>query len=174
MNQDRKKIIINEILYWRKNKLLPEAYCNFLLSLYTEGEGIESTKENQKTPFVLIIVIGSLLPVLLLVTYFTEISTNLQMVLNFIFLIICILGLITQRTNSLFVHIGSIILALFILLLTANVSELIFKGQALYLIGMIFLNCIGWIFVGVILKMRYFLIAGILVSIISVVTLLNI
>ncbi len=177
MNQDRKKIIINEILYWRKNKLLPEAYCNFLLSLYTEGEGIDSTKETistQKTPFVWIIVIGSLLPVLLLVTYFTEISTNLQMVLNFIFLIICILGLITQRTNSLFVHIGSIILALFILLLTANFSELIFKGQALYLIGMIFFNCIGWIFVGVFLKMRYFLIAGILVSIISVVTLLNI
>ncbi|MFD1781265.1 hypothetical protein ACFSFW_21640 [Fredinandcohnia salidurans] len=177
MNQDRKKIIINEILYWRKNKLLPEAYCNFLLSLYTEGEGIESTKETtltKKTPFVSIIGIGLLLPVLLLVTYFTEISTILQMVLNFIFLIICILGLITQRTNPLFVHFGSIIFALFTLLLTTSLSELLFKGQALYLIGMILLNCIGWILVGVFLKKKYFLIAGVLVSIISVVTLLKI
>jgi len=177
MNQDRKKIIINEILYWRENKLLPEAYCNFLLSLYTEGEGIQSTQEStptSKKTFVSIIGIGLLLPVLFLVTYFTEISPILQMVLNFIFLIICILGLFAQSKNTLFVHVTSIILALFTLLLTVNLSELFYQGQVLYLIIIILLNCIGWMLVGLFSKKKYFLITGILGGIISVAILLNI
>lgn len=38
MQDQRKKIIVNEIEHWRKNHLLPEHYCIFLLNLYTEGE----------------------------------------------------------------------------------------------------------------------------------------
>ncbi|GAA4706323.1 hypothetical protein [Brevibacillus fulvus] len=38
MNDQRKKIIIAEIETWRKNNLIPEHYCIFLLNLYTEGE----------------------------------------------------------------------------------------------------------------------------------------
>ncbi|MEH7224531.1 hypothetical protein V7112_12050 [Bacillus sp. JJ1566] len=168
MNQDRKKIIINEILYWRENKLLPEAYCNFLLSLYTEGEGVEPTKSTaptKKKSMISILGIGLLLPVLFLVTYFTEISPILQMVINFIFIIVCILGLIKNNNNPLFVHIGSIILALFILLLSVNGSDFLFKGHGLYLSGMIFLNCVCWIIVGIFSKKKYFLIAGIIGSI---------
>ncbi|MCM3710868.1 hypothetical protein [Sporosarcina luteola] len=38
MNVQRKKIIIAEINYWKQNKLLPEHYCDFLLTLYTQGD----------------------------------------------------------------------------------------------------------------------------------------
>ncbi|MGE5702036.1 MAG: hypothetical protein ACM32O_05870 [Clostridia bacterium] len=38
MDDQRKKIIVKEIEQWRKNHLLPEHYCIFLLNLYTEGE----------------------------------------------------------------------------------------------------------------------------------------
>ncbi|MET3290090.1 UNVERIFIED_CONTAM: hypothetical protein ABID98_002660 [Brevibacillus sp. OAP136] len=38
MEDQRKKIIVKEIEHWRKNHLLPEHYCIFLLNLYTEGE----------------------------------------------------------------------------------------------------------------------------------------
>lgn len=177
MNQDRKKIILNEILYWRENKLLPEAYCNFLISLYTEGEGVEPTNQatpSKKNPYISILGIGLLLPVLFLVTYFTEISPILQMVINFIFLIICILGVFASRKNPLVVHIGSIILALFSLLLSVNISEFLFKGQGIYLFGIILLNCICWVFVGIFSKKKYFLIAGILGSITSSIILFNI
>ncbi|MEH7236052.1 hypothetical protein [Bacillus sp. JJ1562] len=177
MNQDRKKIIINEILYWRENKLLPEAYCNFLLSLYTEGEGVEATKKTappKKKTIISILGIGLLLPVLFLVTYFTEISPILQMVINFIFIIICTLGLTFNRKNAFFVHIGSIILALFILLLSVNGSDLLFKGHGYYLFGIILLNCVCWGIVGIFSKKKYFLIAGILGSISSVAILFTI
>ncbi len=38
MQDQRRKIIIAEIETWRKNHLLPEHYCIFLLNLYTEGD----------------------------------------------------------------------------------------------------------------------------------------
>ncbi|PKC51915.1 hypothetical protein RhiirA1_482678 [Rhizophagus irregularis] len=38
MPNTRKQIILNEILFWKQNKLLPEHYCDFLMTLYTEGE----------------------------------------------------------------------------------------------------------------------------------------
>ncbi|THE15437.1 hypothetical protein E1I69_00870 [Bacillus timonensis] len=176
MNQDRKNIVINEILYWRKNKLLPEAYCNFLLSLYTEGEGVESkptSSHSKKNTLSWIFGIGLLLPVMFLVTYFTEISPTLQMLINFIFIIICTLGLILNRNNPFFVHFASIILALFILLLTVNGSDLIFKGHGYYLFGIILLNCVCWIIVGILSKKKYFLIAGILGSITSGILIFN-
>ena len=41
MNESRKQIIINEIIYWKKNRMLPEHYCDFLLALYTKGNGLQ-------------------------------------------------------------------------------------------------------------------------------------
>lgn len=41
MDNPKKQIIINEILFWKQNKLLPEHYCDFLMTLYTEGEDIQ-------------------------------------------------------------------------------------------------------------------------------------
>ncbi|MDF2726368.1 MAG: hypothetical protein K0Q59_6046 [Paenibacillus sp.] len=34
MEPDKRKVIINEIEQWRRSKLLPEHYCDFLLNLY--------------------------------------------------------------------------------------------------------------------------------------------
>ncbi|MFY0546078.1 hypothetical protein [Brevibacillus sp. H7] len=38
MDDQRRRIIVAEIENWRKNHLLPEHYCIFLLNLYTEGD----------------------------------------------------------------------------------------------------------------------------------------
>lgn len=46
MEDQRKKIIVNEIEHWRKNHLLPEHYCVFLLNLYTEGERATQASES--------------------------------------------------------------------------------------------------------------------------------
>lgn len=43
MDLQKRKIIVSEIEYWRKNQLLPEHYCIFLLNLYTEGTHQESS-----------------------------------------------------------------------------------------------------------------------------------
>lgn len=38
MNLEKRDIIIKEIQYWRKHRLLPEQYCDFLTNLYDDEE----------------------------------------------------------------------------------------------------------------------------------------
>ena len=75
MSLQRKQIIMNEIAFWKKNKLLPEHYCDFLLTLYAQGEnqGEEQTEnasmavlaKKQKYKVILYIVVGFLTALLL-------------------------------------------------------------------------------------------------------------
>ena len=52
----RKQIIINEIIYWKKNRMLPEHYCDFLLALYTKGNGLQDQSKNRFKKKYLIII----------------------------------------------------------------------------------------------------------------------
>lgn len=42
---DKKKIIIHEIEHWRRSKLLPEHYCDFLLNIYDLEHGQEKPEQ---------------------------------------------------------------------------------------------------------------------------------
>ena len=37
MDPTRKKVILNEINFWKQNNMLPEHYCDYLIALYSEG-----------------------------------------------------------------------------------------------------------------------------------------
>lgn len=86
MNEKR-KIILKEIEYWRKNKVLPEQYCDFLTALYTEGSEnyLRPTSGGLKKHFpkilfavAVLLAIGS---VILLGYYFNDFPLQLQMAL---------------------------------------------------------------------------------------------
>jgi len=49
MNQDRRQIIVKEIDHWRRSKLLPDQYCDFLLNLYADQDAIHTNKEQHHT-----------------------------------------------------------------------------------------------------------------------------
>jgi len=47
MNQERRQIIVKEIDHWRRSKLLPDQYCDFLLNLYADQQTLESARERE-------------------------------------------------------------------------------------------------------------------------------
>ena len=49
MNPQRKRMIISEIKYWKQNKLLPEHYCDFLITLYAQGEDENRNKNCRRS-----------------------------------------------------------------------------------------------------------------------------
>lgn len=57
VDKKRREIIVNEIEYWEKNRLLPEHYCQYLLTLYTEGAGKDKFKKTIKPPKPLVLAI---------------------------------------------------------------------------------------------------------------------
>ncbi|WP_028610388.1 hypothetical protein [Paenibacillus harenae] len=49
MNPDRRQIIVKEIEHWRRSKLLPDQYCDFLLNLYADQDTPRRTEEQHGT-----------------------------------------------------------------------------------------------------------------------------
>ncbi|MGX1983116.1 hypothetical protein EDD69_108105 [Thermolongibacillus altinsuensis] len=167
MEQKRKEIIINEIKYWKQTRLLPEQYCDYLLALYTEGNEHEYTKKEKRNKnfmrllrLSLLVTICLLVPITLLVIYFTELSFVLQMLLLSLFVIICLSAVLFFAKQRAFIHIPLMIGALILLLLSVRICEWYFPGETMVLRLAITLNCLLWLFVGWRLKFLYFSISG--------------
>lgn len=166
---DRKKIIVDEIKYWKKSRLLPEQYCNFLLSLYTEGEEtgngqVEKQKMSSKSNFfpVLITLIGlTLFGLTFLVIYFTDFSPFLQTSFVF-FLAVIIFGLAIQvkRFDKRFVHLFILLGALTIFFGTVHFTTFLFPNNSIALLGTVIFTCFIWLLVGKKYNLKYFLISG--------------
>lgn len=67
LRQDRKQTIVQEIELWRKNRLLPEQYCQFLLNLYQDTQQVSASRSwidrwtaNPKQFFLYALTLGSL------------------------------------------------------------------------------------------------------------------
>ncbi|MFD1904811.1 hypothetical protein ACFSQ7_13340 [Paenibacillus rhizoplanae] len=43
MNLEKRDTILREIQYWRRSKLLPEQYCDFLTNLYDDQAEVEDS-----------------------------------------------------------------------------------------------------------------------------------
>ncbi|MEH6940009.1 hypothetical protein V7056_19515, partial [Bacillus sp. JJ664] len=83
MDQQRKQIIIKEIKFWKENRMLPEQYCDYLLSIYTEGELRDNS---QVFGYHKLWALLGVLPILMIpfvtyILYFTELSLNLQILI---------------------------------------------------------------------------------------------
>ena len=166
MNDHRKKIILNEIHYWKQNRMLPDTYCDYLLALYSEGEESLQMKNHDLTPkrsyllpalFLIFIFVSALI-----VNYFTEINPLMQMSL-YIFLISLILGIIYYRKVSDLTLLFSLVgLALVVLLLTVRVWEVFFPNKDLILYLILLMNSTGWFVIGQKINAQYFKVSSVL------------
>ncbi|WP_277587195.1 hypothetical protein [Psychrobacillus antarcticus] len=173
MSLQRKQIIMNEIAFWKKNKLLPEHYCDFLLALYAQGEnqGNELAEnaskavlaKTQKNKLLLYTIVG-LLTALLLASLFvvtTAIFIPIILVaiaiLSFLYIAIKLV-----KNKSIMAPLLFVFSALLLLGLSFKVWDVYFVDHPLLLIGLIFGNCLLWLFSGLLMKLVYFSISGIL------------
>ncbi|QOR65562.1 hypothetical protein IM538_17370 [Cytobacillus suaedae] len=163
MDQHRKALIVKEIKLWKQSKLLPEHYCDFLLTLYTEGE-VEIKKSKASTNFkdiVIALLLISLLPATLLVIYFTEMYFVLQIPIFIIFIIICLISAFFLKNNFL-KQLSYIIFALLFLITTIEIGGYFFKENVVVLSSIIIFNCLLWLLAGLKMKQKYFIIAGVI------------
>ncbi|MRG86619.1 hypothetical protein [Salinibacillus xinjiangensis] len=100
MQQDRKHVILNELQYWKKNRMLPDVYCDYLIALYSEGQGIDHKKKKARPKrfskllmIVDLIFLLLLIPFSFLIIHFTEINLGLQIGLLILLLTIGIIHL---------------------------------------------------------------------------------
>ncbi|MEH7124561.1 hypothetical protein V7149_05055 [Bacillus sp. JJ1503] len=173
MNETRKKIIVNEIINWRKNRMLPEHYCDFLLALYTEGNEPENKKEpaaikkiHWKNHYLFLMLI----PLALFLIHFTELSITLQMAFSILFVLAGIIFTFYFFRKGILLQIPLIASALILLLSTVEFISRLFPDRLMVLYIVIFMNCFLWLLTGWKLKLPAFIISGVLGIILIVIS----
>jgi hypothetical protein len=170
MNQQRKRIIISEIKYWKQHKLLPAHFCDFLITLYTQGEDEEDINAKSEdailvkrkknlnwTNIWLVLLTAAIGGSMFSLNQYPGITIALAAMLTF--------GLLFVTLRKKRIHsVGSILYILISFMFLAMSLKLwlvFFEGQSMLLIGLLMLNCVLWIFAGRRLQLLFFTISGV-------------
>lgn len=151
---DRTITIIKEIKYWKEHQLLPVRYCDYLLALYTNGQGLdddndESKSRNLWSPIFIIhlILLVSMIPFSFLVVYITEFHSLLQLSIIIVFLFYSIgVYLYFRKYSHEFTLIALTVLLVLLLLLSVLISGL-FTANSMIHTSVIFINFLLWLFI---------------------------
>ncbi|AZB43656.1 hypothetical protein CEF21_15815 [Bacillus sp. FJAT-42376] len=157
-NSERKQIIIDEINHWKSSRLLPETYCDFLLALYTGGNG-NIGKQKKKFGYLIPCFILLVLPASLFI-YFTEMNHSLQIALLSLFTIFLLPVLKKSRKQGAFHYYLGVLFLLLMLMSLLGADFLPFPKAAAYA-GVIMLHSAVWVVSSFRFKIRSFLAAGI-------------
>lgn len=169
MDSEKRKLIVREIEHWRRSKLLPEHYCDFLLNLYMD-DTIEREKKvaglsvqaiQSSRWYVWLLIFGSVAVLSYLVLHFTSFPIPLQIALLGVVVIGCYsVGLAAKRRTPIvaygLVGLGSAaLLGLGVVLLKLNGSD----DPRLLVLYVAFCSLI-WIVIGVGARMGLFQFCG--------------
>ncbi|WP_226680121.1 hypothetical protein [Sutcliffiella horikoshii] len=174
MNKQRKETIVQEIEYWKRNRLLPDQYCDYLMALYTEGEGIKQTAKKRRKVFSLLFacLISLLVPITFLVIYFTEMPVHLQMLLVTFFVLLSIIGYFIFRKEESFIHIPVFVTALLILVFSIKSLEVL-SVQLPLTFTVITFQTVLWFIIGYIKKWYYLNISAIITLVLFVINIIS-
>ncbi|MGE7112017.1 hypothetical protein [Lysinibacillus sp. NPDC047702] len=173
MTNPRKKIILNEILFWKQNKLLPEHYCDFLAALYAEGANVEeldpvhhkqAVLPSEKRKMYLLIVGISIAIIALLSIYFTITSLTLilTVIVGIVALILFIMAFRMVQKNNLLTPIFHLLAAVLLFSMSIRIYTTYFNGNNIALFCLIAANCGVWLWSGIKMKLLYYTVSGVL------------
>lgn len=165
---ERKKIIVDEIKYWKKSHLLPEQYCNFLITLYTGGMETGDVKSKQKKvnanqlALLIFTTIGlAIFGLTFLVIYFTDFSILMQMTsVLFLSAVMFALGKRVKKYDARFVHLYILMTALMLFLATIHFVGFIFPDKPGAIMWAVIFTCMAWLVIGKKYNLKYFLFSG--------------
>ncbi len=173
MTNPRKKIILNEILFWKQNKLLPEHYCDFLAALYAEGLDVEELEPvhhkqailpSEKKRLLLVITSICIATITLLSIYFT--ITSLMIILTVVVgiaaVILFLTAFRTARKNDLLAPVFHLLGAVLLFSMSIRIYTTYFNGSNSALYCLIAANCGVWLWSGLKMKLLYFTVSGVL------------
>ncbi|WP_058307423.1 hypothetical protein [Gracilibacillus massiliensis] len=168
MDEDRKKIIIQEINYWKDHHLLPNQYCDFLLALYTEGEGAnDEKKDNKQTAYYLLFYFFDTLLILFPVLLFQLTNNIIVQVIGIVITLAIALMMTTVFKRYKDLQESFAVMIFFVVFLFSSmmlINEYI--GYSWITYSWILINSLSWILFGKIKKQFFLQIAGVFVLII--------
>lgn len=171
MSNQKKQIIMNEITFWKQNKLLPEHYCDFLMTLYSEGNqneeisgkaknAIHAVSKRKTMNFSMLFPITA---IVILILLFTVQFEWVVIAVAALFAVSCLIGAIYfSKRNSILAVMLQLATALAALGVTLKVITTYFSGNNEMLFILLIVNCVFWLISGIMMRIIYFTISGVL------------
>lgn len=172
MSNQKKKIILNEIAFWKKSKMLPEKYCDYLTMIYTEGnvdheqlhgnanEAIKAKERNSFKKSMLLIIFIALLSATALFVIPSVLITSI--IVGVIALSFMISSFIYTKSRAALAVVLQVSAAIILLALTVRVVTTYFENNNIALYVGLCTNCLFWLLSGLKMKLSYFTFSGIL------------
>lgn len=145
------RTIAKEIKYWKKNKLLPEVYCDYLLALYTKGEGITLGEYETPDKRLKLIRLAKmalqllLLPFSFIVIYFTQYDDEMQMIILFLFIVFAFWQYkFFKKEQTIYYHLSMAVFLLLLLIVTIHIADLYIEKELVTYI-LLMMHFLGWL-----------------------------
>lgn len=170
MNEKRREIIIAEIKYWKTSKLLPEKYCDYLLTLYTGGDEdvVETITEKDSihakekssawNKILLWATVGGI--VLLTMLFLPQFAGATLFASSLLTLILFLLAWRKPKSSYDLRSMYYILAALMLLFTTLHAWSSFMSHSIGILVAILIVNCIVWLWIGRKQRLLYFTIAG--------------
>lgn len=161
MAEERIRIILKEIHHWKQNRLLPEVYCDFLIALYTNGEGIEGdVKTKEKTPVSIYIYLLFLVSSLLFsfcVIYIITFPTFMTLCSLFLFWFVSILSfvMIWKKHKYTGYYALSLMMLLLLTLLNSVYVGTTLSDSPFIINSVIIINFVAWFVISVLIRFKW-------------------
>ncbi|WP_125444150.1 hypothetical protein [Bacillus thermotolerans] len=144
--------------------MLPDHYCDYLLTLYTEGEEMpkDSVESMPPWPFVLMSQILAVCSIVisLFVLYFTELSFPLQMMILTIFVVCVLAAIIYFSKKEFFSPLLLVSAAVLLLIFTVEIQQFFLESDRYTLYALLFLHFLLWWGIGRKLRQLYLTISA--------------
>lgn len=169
MNEQRKQIIISEIKHWKQSQLLPSHYCDFLITLYAQGDEeaedvkvsksvlIQEKKSMSRKIIALLLLVVMSSASLFVFVAFPAVTFGLSAAILVFLLFFAMRKAVTKSALLPFTYICS---AFLLLAMSFKIWLTYFEAYPMLLMALLILNCSLWLFVGRLLRQLYFTISG--------------
>lgn len=165
MQEEKKETILNEIDFWKKNKLLPEHYCDFLTTLYTGGGEAEETSRTKTRPnikswllyvFCAFLALSIIVAMYALSAKYIAIPVGMSVLAIAVILYVTFKGTSTKLMKTLTYAVG----ALLIFALSVRLVSMFAPDNTLIMYSVLIANCLLWLISGTKMRLIYFTISG--------------
>ena|GEM_PF-308881 len=173
----KRKIIIQEIISWKKNKMLPEHYCDFLLSMYQEGinennQSSDHMNDNLKMnnqlhskkslssfslkKILLLLICLVVIVSFLLVFYFIDFSKQMQISLTiFSFILTYLIAFALYKQRKPHAHLMFSFSCLILLGVLAQSISFFDIANPYHRSGFLIIGCLIWFVTGITFRIFY-------------------
>lgn len=169
MDAEKRKILVKEIDHWRRSKLLPEHYCDFLMNLYMDETtpkpasimGVSASSIANSSWKIWLVILAVIAALALSALNFNSFGMPMQIGISSLFVIICYVFAYRQHSKSPVVsYMLCGVSALALLLLGVYIMDMYEVTSPYSYIGYLAFCSVVWLINGVAGRMGIFQLCG--------------